>query len=153
MNMPDDRRAPAAAGRGWAERLRNPTLGRDDPARQLARFLVVGLGNTALSFVVYRLLLAVGTWYAIAAPVAFAAGAVNGYLFNRRWTFGARDSARARALYVVVQATGAVSTSLLVLFFVRAAGAGRVGAYLAAIPPVTLCMFAANRLWTFAERH
>jgi putative flippase GtrA len=127
-------------------------LRRDDPARQLARFLLVGLLNTALSFVVYRLLLAVSTPYVLAAPLAFAAGAANGYVFNRRWTFAARDSARARMLYVVVQGIGAVSTSLLVLFFVHVAGTGKVWAYLAAIPPVTLCMFAANRLWTFAER-
>jgi putative flippase GtrA len=53
---------------------------------------------------------------------------------------------------VAVQVVGAVSTSLLVLLFVRVAGTGRVGAYLAAVPPVTLGMFAANRLWTFAER-
>jgi putative flippase GtrA len=120
---------------------------------QLARFLVVGIGNTVLSFVVYRLLLAFGAWYVLAAPLAFAVGAVNGYVFNRRWTFAARDSARARLDYVAVQASGAVSTSLLVLLFVRAVGTGRVWAYLAAILPVTLCMFAANRLWTFADRN
>jgi putative flippase GtrA len=120
--------------------------------RQLGRFLVVGVGNTLISFAVYRLLLAFGTPYAIAAPLAFAVGAVNGYVFNRRWTFAARDSVRARALYVAVQGAGALSTSVLVLFFVRVAGTGRVWAYLAAVPPVTLCMFAANRRWTFAER-
>jgi putative flippase GtrA len=32
------------------------------------------------------------------------------------------------------------------------AGTGTVGAYLAAIPPVTVCMFLANRVWTFADR-
>jgi putative flippase GtrA len=132
--------------------MRWRTLRRDDPARQLGRFLLVGLGNTALSFVVYRLLLLVATPYVLAAPLAFAAGAVNGYVFNRSWTFAARDSVRARVLYVVVQGVGALSTSLLVLFFVHVAGTGKVWAYLAAIPPVTLCMFAANRLWTFAER-
>jgi putative flippase GtrA len=121
-------------------------------ARQFGRFLVVGLGNTALSFVVYRLLLVIDTPYVLAAALAFAAGAVNGYVFNRRWTFGARDSTRARVVYVAVQAAGAASTSLLVLLFVRGAGTGKVGAYLAAIPPVTVCMFVANRLWTFAER-
>lgn len=105
-----------------------------------------------LSFIVYRLLLAVGAWYLLAAPLAFAVGAVNGFVFNRRWTFDARDTTRARVLYVTVQVVGAVSTTLLVLFFVRVAGTGRVGAYLAAVPPVTLGMFAANRLWTFAER-
>jgi putative flippase GtrA len=118
---------------------------------QLARFLVVGVGNTVLSFAAYRLLLAAGTWYVLAAALAFGAGALNGYIFNRRWTFAASDTARARVLYVAVQATGAVSTSLLVLFFVDGLGIGRVWAYLAAIPPVTLCMFAANRLWTFAQ--
>lgn len=133
--------------------MRGRMLRRDDPALQLARFLVVGVGNSVLSFVVYRLLLVLGAWYVIAAPLAFAAGAVNGYVFNRRWTFAARDSARARVVYVVVQAAGALSTSLLVLLFVRAAGIGEVWAYLAAIPPVTLSMFAANRLWTFAERN
>ena len=128
------------------------TQERRDTQRQFARFLLVGAGNTVLSFVVYRLLLVPGTPYALAAPLAFAVGAVNGYVFNRRWTFAARDSARARVLYLAVQGVGAGSTSLLVLLFVHAAGTGRIGAYLAAIPPVTVCMFAANRVWTFAER-
>jgi putative flippase GtrA len=77
---------------------------------------------------------------------------VNGYLFNRRWTFAAADTKRSRMLYVLVQGLGAASTSLLVLLFVRGAEVGQVGAYLLAIPPVTVAMFAANRAWTFAER-
>jgi putative flippase GtrA len=122
------------------------------PFRQFTRFLVVGVGNTAVSFVAYRLLLALETPYLIAAALGFSAGALNGYVFNRRWTFGARDSARARVLYVVVQAAGAGLTSLLVLLFVRVAGAGKVVAYLGAIPPVTVSMFVANRIWPFADR-
>jgi putative flippase GtrA len=133
-------------------KLRSSALSRHHPAPQLGRFLVVGLSNTVLSFVVYRLLLAIGAWYVLAAPLAFAVGALNGYVLNRRWTFAAPDTTRARILYVLVQAAGALSTSLLVVFFVRALGTGRVWAYLAAIPPVTLCMFTANRLWTFGKQ-
>ena len=140
-------RAPGRRERRWSR-----TPQRDDPGPQLARFLIVGAGNTLLSFVVYRLLLALGTWYVLAAPLAFAVGAVNGYVFNRRWTFAARDSPRARILYMAVQVAGAALTSLLVLLFVHAAGTGRVWAYLAAVPPVTLCMFGVNRCWTFAKR-
>jgi putative flippase GtrA len=153
MNMSDVRRAPIARACGWVERLRIRMLRRDHPARQLGRFLLVGVGNTVLSFIVYRLLIAFGAWYVIAAPLAFAAGAVNGYVFNSRWTYAARDSTRARVLYVAIQGVGALSTSLLVLLFVRAVGTGRVWAFLVAIPPVTLCMFAANRIWTFADRN
>jgi putative flippase GtrA len=88
----------------------------------------------------------------LAAPLAFAAGALNGYILNRRWTFAARDTTRARISYVVVAGAGAVATSLLVLLLVDGLGAGRVWAYVIAIPPVTLATFAANRAWTFAER-
>jgi putative flippase GtrA len=132
--------------------MRRRTFRRADSVRQFRRFLVVGLGNTVVSFVAYRLLLAVETPYVLAAALGFSVGAVNGYVFNRLWTFGARDSARARLLYLAVQIVGAASTSLLVLIFVRVAGTGKVGAYVAAIPPVTVCMFLANRVWTFADR-
>jgi putative flippase GtrA len=120
--------------------------------RELGRFVVVGISNTLLSLVVYRGLLALGAWYVVAAPIAYVASLVNGYILNRRWTFEARDSMRARILYVIVQVAGAASTSLLVFLFVREAGIGKVVAFLLAVPPVTVCTFAANRIWTFAER-
>jgi putative flippase GtrA len=151
-NASDNGASSVDGGRSWVAKLRATRFSRNHPAPQLGRFLVVGLSNTVLSFLVYRLLLAAGAWYVLAAPLAFAAGALNGYVWNRRWTFTAPDTTRARVLYVVVQVLGALATTLLVLFFVRALGTGRVWAYLAAIPPVTLCMFAANRLWTFGKR-
>lgn len=125
---------------------------RADSVTQFGRFLVVGVANTVISYMVYRVLLPLGTPYAVAAPIAFAVGAVNGYIFNRRWTFRARDTGRARAFYVAVQVVGALSTTLLVWFFVQVVGIDKGYAYLATIPPVTVCMFLANRLWTFADR-
>ena len=130
--------------------MRGRTLQRDHSAGQFARFLVVGVGNTLISFVVYRLLIAVDVWYVVAAPIAFAVGALNGYVLNRRWTFSARDTTRARVLYVTVAAAGALSTSLLVLLLVEGIDIGRVWAYVVAIPPVTLSTFIANRIWTFS---
>jgi putative flippase GtrA len=120
--------------------------------RQFGRFLVVGVGNTLVSFVTYRLLLLVSMPYVAAAPLAFGAGALNGYIFNRRWTFAARDTTRSRLLYVLFQGLGALWTTVLVVVIVRAVGVDRVWAYLVAVPPVTVAMFLANRIWTFSER-
>jgi putative flippase GtrA len=119
-------------------------------SRQFVRYLIVGVANTALSFLAYRLLLVAGTPYVVAAPVAFIAGAVNGYVFNRRWTYAAADSSRARVLYFVFAALGAAVTSGLVLLVVRIAHVGKGEAYLVAVPPVTVATFLANRYWTFA---
>jgi putative flippase GtrA len=120
--------------------------------RQLLRFVAVGVLNTVLSLAVYRLLLAVGAWYVLAAPIAYVASLLNGYLLNRNWTFGSRDSTRARVLYVAVQASGAVALSLLVVLLAGVGGLGKVTAFLVAAVPVTLCTFSANRIWTFADR-
>ena len=84
-----------------------------------------------------------------AAALAFAAGAVNGYVLNHRWTFAAADSARARTAYVRVQATGALASGVLVWVSVHEVDAGHVGAYVAAVPPITLATFLAHRFWTF----
>ena len=116
---------------------------------QFARFLTVGVTNTVVSFVAYRLLLAAGTPYAASAPVAFAVGALNGYVLNRRWTFAARDTTRARVLYVSAQVLGAAATTVIVVVIVRLTDAGQNVAYLAAVPPVTVGLFLANRLWVF----
>lgn len=138
--------------RSWV--LRAPVaiaLLRSAPVRQFGRFVLVGAGNTLISFVVYLALTEVGAPYAAAAPLAFCVGAANGYLWNLRWTFGARDSRRTRVLYVIIQAAGALVTSLLVVLESRVADPGRIAAYLIAVPPVTVCMFVANRVWTFAN--
>jgi putative flippase GtrA len=116
---------------------------------QPLRFAVVGVANTVVSFTAYALLVAAGAPYVLAALLAFAAGALNGYVLNRRWTFDARDSPRARLLYVLVQSGGAVATAALV-WLAHDAGADRLLAYAVAIPPVTVGTFLANRSWTFA---
>lgn len=120
--------------------------------REFVRFLIVGVANTLISLVVYRVLLALGLWYVVAAPIAWGAGVVNGYIFNRRWTFRAPDTRRARVLYALFGAAGAGAASLLVFLFVRGFEIGRFEAYLAAAPLITVSTFLANRRWTFSGR-
>ena len=119
------------------------------PLGRLARYLAVGATNTAISFAVYALLVAGAVPAGAAAVLAFAVGAANGYVLNRRWTFAAPDSRRARVAYVCVQAAGALVSGALVWALVHGTGAARIDAYVAAVPPVTVATFLANRRWTF----
>jgi len=48
---------------------------------------------------------------------------------------------------------GALTAGALVWLLVHEAGAERIAAYAAAMPPVTVSTFLANRLWTFADQH
>ena len=117
--------------------------------RQFGKFVLVGASNTALSFVVYTGLVAAGTSYVAAGGAGFAAGAVNGYVLNRRWTFRRVDSTRARVRYLAVQLAGLGATSALLALLVEAGRLDRIAAYVVTVPIVTVVMFAANRSWTF----
>ena len=89
-------------------------IGRKTLIGQFGRFAVVGVSNTAISFVAYVGLDALHTPSPVAAPIAFLVGALNGYWWNARWTFAGSGRRRSLVRYGAVQAAGAGASSLLV---------------------------------------
>jgi len=124
-------------------------VGRPPLVAQACKFALVGASNTLLSLALYSVLVAAGEWYPLAAGIAFAAGAVNGYALNRRWTFR-RGSAGAPLKYLAVQLLGLGATELLLWALVSAAGLEKVAGYVLTAAAVTTGTFLANRTWTFA---
>src|ERR1700726_5299368 len=103
------------------ERLRDAPLQAISGAviLQFLKFGIVGVSNTLLFFATYTLLLKVfGVWYLAAAAIGFALGAVNGFLWNRRWTFrGHVGDALTPVRWAVVQGCGlALNAGLLYLW-------------------------------------
>lgn len=76
---------------------------------RILRFAVVGASNTLVTLVADVLLTRAGVPVAPAAALGFAAGAANGFVLNRRFTFrvtGAADVSTV-ARYVAIQGLGA----------------------------------------------
>lgn len=113
---------------------------------QFLRYGTVGFANSVISAGCYAALIALGTTPALSASLAFAIGAVNGYLWNRRWTFAAAERS-SPIRYVLVQGAGLAVTDLIVLL--TAGVTGPFGAYAVAVCLVTVATFAANRRFTF----
>jgi putative flippase GtrA len=122
---------------------------------QFLKFGIVGVSNTLLTFAVYTLLLKVaGMWYLAASAIGFTAGAVNGFLLNRRWTFrGHVGDALTPVRYVVVQGCGLGLNEGLLYLFVVGAGLDKLLAQVFATGIVTVTTFTANRVWTFRMHH
>ena len=120
-------------------------------ARQFVKFGIVGVSNTLLSFAVYALLLKVlGVWYLGASAIAFAVGAANGFLWNRRWTFREHvGDALTPVRWFVVQGFGLLLNLGLVYVFVEHAGLDKLVGQACATAIVTVLTFFANRAWTF----
>lgn len=129
-----------------------PAIGsRTSIVGQFVKFGIVGLSNTLLSFAVYTVLLkGFGMWYLAASAVSFAVGAINGFLWNRRWTFrGHVGDALTPLRWFVVQGCGLVANLGLVFVFVHDVGMGELVGQACAIAIVVVFTFLANRAWTF----
>jgi putative flippase GtrA len=120
-------------------------------AAQFVKFGIVGVSNTLLSLVVYAVLLkAFGVWYLAASAIGFAVGTVNGFLWNRRWTFrGHVGDALTPVRWFVVQGFGLLANLGLVFVFVHDAGLDKLLGQACATAIVVVFTFMANRAWTF----
>lgn len=118
---------------------------------QFLKFGIVGVSNTLIFFAVYTLLLKVfGVWYLAASGIGFAVGAVNGFLWNRAWTFkGHVGDALTPVRWFVVQTSGLFLNLGLVYLFVDGVGLDELVGQAVTIAIVTVTTFFANRAWTF----
>jgi len=134
--------------------------------RELVKYSVVGISSTALDKGSLWLLLQSilpGTSWGISATLSYALGVINGFLWNRHWTFQAVEhgrvgmqffrflSANVVGLLLNLGVTRTVLSIVVKPSPMRAAPMPRqvVLASLGAIPLVTLWNFAASKYWAF----
>jgi putative flippase GtrA len=86
----------------WHQRLVPDFLRRDRVAGQAARFIIVGLINTAVDLVAFYLLgLIPGMPDVAAKGVSYILGICNSFVWNKYWTFSARGSERGKREFAV----------------------------------------------------
>jgi len=116
---------------------------------QFARYGAVGISNTLLSAACYAALISLGADAVAAATIAFALGSVNGFLWNRRWTFaGMLRTSHAWLRFTIAQATGALASAGGV-FVLTNAGWPRLAAECVILPCVTAALYSVSRLLVF----
>jgi putative flippase GtrA len=141
---------------------RDPALGRSAgrtplrvalahrETRHAVKYGIVGVLNVAIDFLLYALLVSLGVWYIAAKGLSLTVATINGYTWNRRWTFRAgRHRNAILSKYLAVQAGCYVVNVALLALLVEAMGMGAVTAQAIALPFVAGLSFLAQRLWTF----
>ena len=130
-------------------RLSYATLRRS----RLVRFALVGASSTAISLAVYALLLAVSVPYLLAGLAAYGVGILNGYTWNRVWTFETGPfSGVELGRYASVQGIAAAANVGGLALAVEVADLGELASEAAVLPPLILITYLINRDWTFRAR-
>ena len=129
-------------------RLKTLTAHRE--SRRVVKYGLVGVLNVTIDFVLYALLVSFGVWYVAAKTASLAVATLNGYTFNRRWTFRAGPHRHAMLVrYFTVQACCLAVNLALLALLVEVVGLEEVPAQAVAVPFVAGLSFLSNRFWTF----
>jgi putative flippase GtrA len=124
------------------------------PANWLAlvRFALVGASGYVVNLVVFALAVhALALDFRVAAVLAFLVAVTNNFVWNRRWTFAARDGHAGfqAARFLVVSLVGFVVSLVVLSVLVDGAELPRVAAQAIAIATATPLGFLGNKLWSF----
>lgn len=133
--------------------------------RQLIKFCIVGASSTVIDIGILALLLKFFhflPWW-VNASISFCFAVSNGFFWNQRWTFRAKNISSTRAQYSKFFVTNVIGLGLnlliskgfLILFTGEVSHAVNPDdrtillAKLCSIPLVVIWNFGASRLWTF----
>jgi dolichol-phosphate mannosyltransferase len=142
-------------GAGGPKRMHVRLLhGMRHPANwlQLIRFSIVGASGYAVNLLVYYVEVhQIGIEYRAAAAIAWMVAAGNNFVWNRHWTFKARDGQiHVQALRFLFVSLIALGVNLLVLtLLVQAWGVDKIAAQAIALAASTPLNFLGNKLWSF----
>lgn len=120
------------------------------------RFLVVGLSNALISFIVYLVMLAflpqaVGMT-SLAQAMAYGAGTCWSYAWNRKWVFGSRDRViEEGSRFLAVQVSLMLISIAAIGVAVDGLGTDPVRVWITVMAVITILNFLLLRWWAFAS--
>jgi dolichol-phosphate mannosyltransferase len=118
---------------------------------QLTKFAAVGASGYVVNLIAYEIARQnFDIDYRVAAVIAFCFAVTNNFLWNRYWTFKARDGhAGFQAARFLVVSLFALGFNLVVLTGLVQIGVGEFPAQAVAIICATPLNFIGNKLWSF----
>ncbi|MEC0369746.1 GtrA family protein [Paenibacillus chibensis] len=123
-----------------------------DELKRFIRFGIVGVSNTLVDFIVFFLVHSL-LGSIVGQIVSYAAGMLNSYILNRRWTFGqkhARDYGQMLR-FIAVNAVIAAGTALLLSLMDK--HLPLVAAKLLVTAAGVFINYFVSRTWVFRPKH
>lgn len=126
---------------------------RSENWQQLIKFGVVGGSGYVVNLIVFAALAKGFDLHHIpAAILAFCVAVTNNFLWNRHWTFDARDGHAGfqAARFFTVSALALVINLVVLELLISSAGMAEIPAQALAVAIAMPFNFVGNKLWTFA---
>jgi putative flippase GtrA len=91
---------------GWSERR--------ETAKQIRRFIVIGVLSVLIDLTVYTLLTRLGLMLDVSKGISYVSGMIFGFIFNKLWTFQSARRSPAEPIVYLVLYTSTLGVNVLV---------------------------------------
>jgi len=118
---------------------------------QPIKFIIIGFLNTLISLFIYFICLELLELnYLVSLIASYAAGILNSYLWNSRWTFGIKKyNALSLVKFLLVYLFTFMLNLLILIILVKAVRIPVLISQSIALAIATLFSFAVHKLWSF----
>lgn len=123
--------------------------------KQFLRFCAIGVLNTAVDYAVFSIVsLFSGNIY-LAQTCGYAAGVLNSYTLNRRWTFSTEKGFFSRELtrFIVVNLISYAASLGALWLLADVLGINKYFAKILLIGVTLVINYALSRVWVFGDRN
>jgi putative flippase GtrA len=122
---------------------------------QIFRFGIVGLSNTAISYIIYSVLVYIGLHYIIASITAFVISVLNSFFWNNKYVFKKDEEQKRNIIHTLIKTyisygfTGLILQNILLFLFIDIF---HISKYLAPFFGLVITIplnFILNKKWAF----
>lgn len=122
--------------------------------KQFLKFSVIGVLNTAITFITYTLLVHFQINTIISNSIGYILGTVNSYFFNNYWVFKAKDKSKeVFTKFIIVNIITLCVSNGLLIYITERMMVEKILAQAFVIPVTTVFNFLLNKFWTFDKKN
>jgi putative flippase GtrA len=119
---------------------------------RIHKFLIVGISNTLLAYLLFIALVKLGINYKIALFFQYLFGILFGYLFNRYWTFAYNKQNRSFIKYLLLYIGIFLLNSILLIYSVDFLLLGAIFSQFIIIGFMSILSFLIQKNWVFTSK-
>lgn len=117
--------------------------------KRFIKFAIVGASNTALSFLVYVVLVKLSLYYILASIISYIAGILNSYILNTAFVFKEKKTKKNLFMFSSVYLSALLINLSLLYIMVDVFGIGPITGQILVTGLVMIYNYIMQKKWTF----
>lgn len=121
----------------------------NDENKRFLKFAIVGVSNTAISFLVYVVLVKLSLYYILASIISYIAGILNSYILNTAFVFKEKKTKKNLFMFSSVYLSALLINLTLLYILVDIIGTGPITGQILVTGIVMIYNYIMQKKWTF----